>query len=542
MSSRLFRPGLTLALLVVLASLLLSGCQVAAPVPSAATPDEAAGGGTLRIGLATEPVSLDPAAGLYIAEQFVLMNIFDPLIWADQDNNLHPGLAVAWESNDAGTEFTLNLRDGVTFHDGTPFNAEAVKAQFDRITSMEAGAATAPEILAGYAGSTVVDPLTITVAFDIPKPTFITDLSRIWMAIPSPSAVEEWGADFGQHPVGTGPFVFSDWAAQERLTLTRNPDYAWGPEFASHSGPSLLDEVVFRFLPEAATRLSAFQTGELHVVEEPSYQDAVELANSPDYRLLTFPAPGMPSHMMINTELPPTDDIRVRQAMIHAVNQEELVQTAFQGLQTPVHNVLAPTTWSYNEEAASLYRYDPERARQLLEEAGWVDNDGNGIREKDGQELQLVYPALPAYEEAYMELLAAYLNQVGFRVDISLMDDAGIFEFGNAGRHNILNMGWISRSPAVLDIVYNSANIEQGSAFTRFRSDELDQALNEAAVTLDPDQREELYQRVQQIIMENALIIPLYAYDRVMLMRAEVQGWQFDPEGFPWLYEVSLGG
>jgi peptide/nickel transport system substrate-binding protein len=417
MKHKLFR----FLILVLVSTIVLSACAPAATAPTQASTAPAgaqapAQGGSLVIGLATEPVSLDPAAGLYIAEQFLLMNIYDPLIWVDPDLNLKPGLATAWESNDEGTQFTLKLRQDVKFHDGTPFNAAAVKQSFDRDAVAQNPAAVAPTLLTDYVGTTVVDDYTVTVEFSAPKATFFEDLSRIWMVVPSPAAVEEYGADFGQHPVGTGPFVFSEWAPQDHITLKRNPDYNWGPEFASHQGPALLDEVTFRFLPEAVTRLNAYQSGEAQVVEEPAYQEAATLAEDPANTILRFTAPGMPSHMMINTGNAPTDDIQVRQALIYAVNQEELVQTAFFGMQTPVHSVISPTTWGYDEQAASLYRFDLDKANQLLEEAGWVDSDGDGIREKDGQKLHIEYPALPAYEEAYMELLAAYLTKAGFEV------------------------------------------------------------------------------------------------------------------------------
>jgi peptide/nickel transport system substrate-binding protein len=502
-------------------------------------PMERVPGGTLTLGLATEPVSLDPAAGLYIAERFVLMDLFDTLVTADQQGGLHPGLATSWESNDEGTEFSLTLRDDVTFHDGTLFNAEAVKTAFDRIQEVEEFS-TASQIMSGYMESTVVDDSHITVTFEGPKPTFISDLSQPWMGIPSPAAAME--DDFGQNPVGSGPFKFKEWAVQDHLTLERNSDYDWAPEFANNSGPALLDEIVFRFLPEPATRLSALQTGEVDVAEDPPAKDAEALIGSENYNLRTFSAPGMPAHMMINTEKPPTDDLRVRQAMIYAVNQEELVLIAFNGLQTPAHNVLSPTTFGYNAEAAEMYRYDPEKAANLLEEAGWVDTDGDGIREKDGETLKIVYPASPVYEGAYMELLAAYLNEVGFDVEITTMDDAGIFEFGVAGNHNILGMGWTSSDPGVLRYVYHSENIEAGSGFTRFVNEDLDQALEEAGTLLDPAERAERYGEAQTIIMENALAIPLHLYDRVMLMDTSVRGWRYDSEGYPWLYEVWLSG
>jgi peptide/nickel transport system substrate-binding protein len=546
MKEKMYRLFLSLVLL----SLVLTACGTSAQQPAgqtstaadSATQQPAAGtqGGNLIVGLATEPVSLDPAAGLYIAEQYLLMNIYDPLIWVDSNLNLKPGLATSWQANADYTEFTLKLRQDVKFQDGTPFNAEAVKKSFDRDAAATNPAAVAPTLLTDYVGTTVVDDSTVTIKFKSTKATFFEDLSRIWMVVPSPTAVEKYGADFGQHPVGTGPFGFKEWAAQDHITLTRNPDYKWGPEFAGHTGPAYLDEITFRFLPEAATRLSAYQSGEVQVVEEPAYQEAANLAADPANQILRFTAPGMPSHMMINTDKAPTDDIRVRQALIYAVNQEELVKTAFFGMQTPVHSVITPTTWGYDEQAASLYRYDLDKAKALLDEAGWKDSDGDGIREKDGQKLHIEYPALPAYEEAYMELLAAYLNKAGFEVNITKLDDAGVTAFGLENKHNILNMGWISRDPSVLNITYNSANIAQGSSYTRFKNAELDQALNDAPKTLDPEARKQLYVKAQRIIMENALVIPLYSYDRVTLMQSKVQGWKFDPEGYPYLSEVSL--
>jgi peptide/nickel transport system substrate-binding protein len=512
----------------------------AAPAPTNTVAADAAAGGKLVIGLSTEPVSLDPAAGLYIAEQLLLQQIYDPLIWVAPDLTLQPGLATSWEANADGTEFTLKLRTDVKFQDGTPFNAAAVKVNFDRDANAKNPAAVAPTLLTDYVSTTVVDDATVKIKFKTTKATFFEDLSRAWLVIASPAAIEKSGANFGQNPVGTGPFVFKEWAAQDHITLTRNPDYKWASVFAKHQGPALLDEVTFRFLPEAATRLTALKDNEADVVEEPAYQEATTLASDPEYKLQRFTAPGEPSHMMINTDLAPTNDIEVRKALIYAVNQEELVKVAFFGLQTPVHSVISPTTWGYDEQAASLYRYDLDKAKSLLEADGWKDTNGDGIREKGGKKLHIEYPALPAYEEAYMELLAAYLKKAGFEVNITKLDDAGISAFGAANKHNILNMGWISRDPSVLNITYNSANIAQGAAYTRFKNAELDQALSDAPKTLDSEARKQLYIKAQRIIMENALVIPLYAYDRVFLQHARVNGWRFDPEGFPYLYEVSV--
>jgi peptide/nickel transport system substrate-binding protein len=534
---RLLNQRLRLGWLLILALLLIAACAPAStPTPGEGTGPATAptSGGRLAIGLATEPVTLDPAAGFYMAERLILMNIFDTLITMSPDGSLYPGLATAWTVNDEGDEFTFTLREDVTFHDGAPLNAEAVAAAFERTQAITDFSA-AQTIIDGYAGSEIVDAQTLIVRFNAPKPRFLEDLSQPWMGIPSPAA-----ADLAQNPVGSGPFVFGEWAIQDHLTLTRNPDYAWAADFSTNDGAAIVDEIFFRFLPDQASRLSALQSGEVQVVEDPAAQEATPFIADGTFTVMTFTAPGMPSHMMINAELAPTDELAVRQAMIHAVNQEELTAVAFAGLQSPAHSVLSPTTFGYSEEAAALYRFDLARAEALLEEAGWVDADDDGIRESDGQPLRLIYPAIPAYEGAFMELLASYLSEAGFAVEIMTMDDAGVFEFANAGQHNLVNMGWTSSDPGVLDIVYNSANIEGGSAFTRFRSEELDNALNAAATELDREARADLYGEAQRIIMENALALPIHNYDRVMLMTPAVQGWRFDAEGYPYLHEVAL--
>ncbi len=508
------------------------------PVAEEPLPPEASGG-TLSVGISVEPETLDPGDAVYIAEQFVVMNIFDTLVAMDPQGELHPWLATEWSPNAEFTEFSFTLRQDVSFHDGTPFNAAAVKTTFDHIVN-DVETSGGKTMLANYAESVVDSDYAITVKFSAPYPTFLNDVSRPWLGISSPTALEQYGSDYGRHPTGTGPFMFSEWTAQEQIVLVRNPEYNWAPEFSAHQGPALVDSVVFRILPEAATRLTALETGEILIAEEPPALDAVALEDSGKATIQTFSSPGMPSHMMINTEKTPTDDLRVRQAMVYAVNQEELAQTAFNRLGSPAHSVLSPTTWSFNQQAADLYRYDPAKAAQLLDEAGWVDANGDGIREKDGENLAIEYLAIPAYEEAFMELLAAYLQQAGFEVNIRTMDDAGIFAAGSAGEHNLLNMGWVSIDPGVLNIVYNSANIDGGSSFTRFRNEDLDAALNDAQTQTDRDQRRADYETVQQVIMENALVIPVHNYNRVFIMSPTVQGFSFDVEGYPWLYAIQI--
>ena len=529
--------------LLVMTGLMLSACAAPATAPAVGEEVAPAPAGVLTIGLGSEPETLDPGDAVYVQEQFILMNLFDSLLAMAPDGTLHPGLASDWEANDDFSEFTFTLREDVTFHDGTPFTAAAVKASFDHIVSdavLESGGKT---LLVDhqYVETEVLDDYTAVVKFAAPYPTFLRDAARQWLSISSPAALEQYGTDYGRNPVGTGPFRFVEWGAQSQVVLERNPDYNWAPEFAAHQGPALVEQVIFRFLPEAATRLTAYQTGEILVASEPPALDAIALADAGEGILETFAQPGIPAIMMINTEKAPTDDINVRKAMIHTLNHEEFVQTVFQQLGIPSYSVLSPTTWSFDEEAASLYRYDPEEAARLLAESGWADSDGDGILDKDGEKLTIDYITSPIWEEAFNELLAGYLTQAGFDVQMRAMDDAGIAAEATAGAYSMLYIYWTRADPSPLRILFHSENIDGGAAYTRFRDAELDRVLADGDTQTDEEVRKQDYVTAQRIIMENALVLPMFTVNTTYLNAPAVQNFTFDVEGYPFIYDIALG-
>ncbi len=535
---------------IMLIGLLLAACgggtqateAPAVEATEAATEAPAVSGGTLTLGIPIEPETLDPGDAVYVQEQFILMNIFDSLLSISPDGELHPGLASDWEPNADYSEFTFTLRNDVTFHDGTPFTAEAVKASFDHINSEAILESGGKSLLTdhAYVETVVVDDYTVTVKFGASYPLFLRDASRQWLSISSPAALEASGADYGRSPVGTGPFKFVQWDAQSQIVLERNPDYNWGPEFASHQGPALLDQVVFRILPEAATRLTAFETGEILIASEPPSLDAIALAESGTASIETFAQPGIPAILMINAAKAPTDDINVRKAMILAVNQEELATTAFQSLGLPATSVISPSTWAYDEAAASMYSFNLDEAKSLLEGSGWVDSDGDGVREKDGATLTIDWPDNPAWSEAFNELLIGYLAEAGFDVQYRSMDDGAAYEELLAGNYSLVYMYWTRPDPSPLRYLYHSENNNGGGAWSNFTNAELDAALADADTNTDEAARKQDYITAQNIIMENALAIPMFTVNTSYLTSPSVQGFTFDLEGYPLLYDISI--
>ena len=463
------------------------------------------------------------------------------LLSISPDGNLYPGLATAWIPNEEYSEFTFKLRDDVTFHDGTPLTADAVKASFDHIASEAVLESGGKSLLQDhqYVETVVIDDHTVTVKFGDSYPLFLRDAARQWLSISSPAALEKFGLDYGRNPVGTGPFKFKQWDAQSQIVLERNPDYNWAPEFAAHQGPAFLDEVVFRILPEAATRTTAFETGEIQIASEPPALDAIAMDESGTGTIENFPQPGIPAILMINTTKAPTDDINVRKAMILAVSQDELAQTAFQSLGLPSYSVISPTTWGYDENSAELYRYNLDEANRLLEESGWVDADGDGIREKNGEKLTIDWPDNPSWSEAFNELLAGYLSNAGFDVQYRSMDDGAQYEELLAGNYTLVYMYWTRPDPTPLRYLFHSENIG-GGAWTNFRDDELDAVLADGDTQTDEEIRKQDYVRAQEIIMQNALVLPMFTVNTSYLTAPAVQGFKFDLEGYPLIYDISL--
>jgi len=543
---------------VIMIGSLLTACGGTAPATQAATTDTtaveateaavaateapAASGGILTLGVAIEPETLDPGDGVYVQEQFLAMSLFDSLLSIAPDGSLHPGLASAWEPNADYSEFTFTLRQDVTFHDGTAFKADAVKASFDHIMSEAVLESGGKSLLQDheYIETVVVDDFTVTVKFAASYPMFLRDAARQWLSISSPAALEKYGLEYGRNPVGTGPFKFVQWDAQTQIVLERNPDYNWGPEFAAHEGPALLEQVIFRILPEAATRLTAFETGEILIASEPPALDAIAMVDAGTASIQTFAQPGIPAILMINATKAPTDDLNVRRAMILAVNQQELATTAFQSLGLPAYSVISPTTWAYNEEAADLYQFNLEEAGRLLEESGWVDSDGDGVREKDGEKLTVDWPDNPAWSEAFNELLSGYLANAGFDVQYRSMDDGAAYEELLAGNYSLVYMYWTRPDPTPLRYLFHSENTNGGGAWTNFVSEELDAALEDGDTQTDEAIRKQDYETAQMIIMENALALPMFTVNTSYLTAPSIEGFTFDLEGYPWLYDISI--
>ncbi|HEU0114398.1 MAG TPA: ABC transporter substrate-binding protein, partial [Thermomicrobiales bacterium] len=316
-----------------------------APLTAAQTPKQ---GGNLTIGVRSDFTILDPHVTSSVSDGIFMMAVFDRLVERAQDGTLYPGLATKWSVSPDGLTWTLALRKGVKFHDGTDFNADAVKINFDRMVDPATKSEYAIFELGPYVGTEVVDPYTVNVKMSRPYGPLPVGLATYGMGMVSPAAIKKYGQDLGQHPVGSGPFMFKEWAPKDHVTVTAFPDYNWPSGREKHEGRAYLDEVRFNFIPETATRLAALGSGQIDAASglAPADWKSLDPNAFTTSKVLLEGYP--PAGGFLNVEKFPTDDLKVRQAMQYAIDRDEINQVVFEGTAEPADGIISTFAWAYN--------------------------------------------------------------------------------------------------------------------------------------------------------------------------------------------------
>jgi len=428
------------------------------------------------------------------------------------------------------------LRQGVKFHDGTAFDAAAVKFNLDRVKEKKAGGFGQ---IAGYESSEVVDSATIRVRTDQLYAPLLTGLANGFVGIVSPVAAQKLGTQFASSPVGSGPYILKEWVRQDHFTLERNPAYSWAPQGISMSNGPHAKTIIVRFIPEEATRVAALERGEVDVVENVPAQEVDRLRKTGKYRIAQTPQTGAPWHINLNVKRPPTDDLKVRKAIVHAIDQRAIVDTLFFGIGKAAFGPLTHGTFGYDPQVESMYRYDPAMAGRLLEEAGWKPGS-DGIREKGGQKLRVIFNVIAAggYDST-ATMVQTMLQMVGIHAELRLLDRARMFSDSNKGEHNLALRFWLTADPEFLRLHFRSTNV--GNWNWSLASDPaLDALLDEGAATLDLKKRAQVYGEIQRKIMQDALMVPLFDAEYVNAISPRVQGLEFDKRTAILLHDVRL--
>jgi peptide/nickel transport system substrate-binding protein len=508
-----------LTLLVV--ALALGACVSATPsapsgepaAPAATEPAaaEAMGGGTITYGMAGNFDKLDPNATTFTRVGRITLHVAEPLVWQKTLGEFEPGLATEWSVNEDATEYTFKLREGVTFHDGTPFNAEAVKFTFDRIVDPETKSQTAFSLIGPYEETEIINDHEIKVKFSSPYAPFLDSLSNPYLAPVSPTAVERVGnEDWGiTELVGTGPFMLESFTPESEVVLVRNPDYNWAPEHFNISGPPQVERIVYKIIAEPATRMASLETGETDFIEEVPEIDFKRVQESPDFVTVQEPQPGSGWSLMMNVQNPPTDELAVRRAIQLATDKQGMIETIWNGIGQPACGPLTHVMFGFDPAVCDMYTYDPEEARNVLEEAGWVDTNGDGIRERDGQDLTIghYYQADSNVSQQMADYMKANLAEVGINVELNGLSRSGYFDAVRAGEHNTQNWWETATDPDVVRVLFYSSNAGGGTNRNNYVNEEMDNLIDQAAAAADPQRRAELYSQIQKKVKDAAIMV-----------------------------------
>lgn len=491
---------------------------------------------TLTIALRTAGGQLDPHLTAVQQDGFINLNIFDRLIDLADDGSLVPWLARSWEPNDDASVWTLQLRDGVTFHDGTPFNAAAVAFNFDRMTDPLTASPISGPSMGAYRESVVIDDLTIEVHFSQPEAVFPFNLTAPFMGIVSPTAVETYGAEFSNRLIGSGPFRLVSTIPRVETILVRNDDYAWGPDHM-HPGPAHIERVRFVFINEQESRTATLSTGEAQIADEISVSAIERFQEDPSFEVYISSRVGINRGHTINAMLFPTDDILVRRAIIHAMDREAINEVVFRGAYPIAYQALTRGVRFYDESLEGMYPYDPELAISLLEEAGWTEFNAEGYRVKDGRVLEINHATWESAVSEPPALIAqALLREIGVKMNIEFPGNYNASIVALDSPYHTALLGVYSPDPGVLlRRAYHSSGIGSTN-IAHFGDPELDALLDAGLQTPDDDERAEIYAEAQRIIAEAAINVPIYANIAVFAVNAQVEGFRLDLNSFPIIF------
>ena len=496
----------------------------------ASAQEEPKRGGTLVVATNRIPTNLYPGRSTGLPDIALNMLIYDALVITDDKGQVHPALARSWEVSEDGLVWTFYLRDDVYFHSGRKFTAHDVKFHFDR---WQTEFPTRAKINA-LDRTEVVDDYTVRFYLKYPTLVFLNNISQSewgYGGIPDSEAVKQWGDDYGIVPEsisGTGPFRVVSWTRDQQVVLERNEQYNWGPAFYNNQGAPYVDRVIYRSIPEDAARSTALELGEIDIDIAVSPRDASRFENMRGVRLLTQSRVSA-NHIGFNHWKPVFQDLRVRRAFTHAINQQDIVDFVWNGYAEPVCGFWHPSvdgSTPCEEIRPLLAEYDPDKANQLLDEAGWVRGP-SGIRMKDGQPLQVYMYVYSEVQEQIALVVQAHLRDVGVDVRIRNMEYAAWTDALARAEHDIY---YVDGTHSTADFAYwfTEAALPYPNG-TKWVDPETERLYQISQQTVNPAERTAAFQAIERRFIEQAVMIPMPHHNWIVGMRDYVKGVTFHP-------------
>jgi peptide/nickel transport system substrate-binding protein len=493
---------------------------------------ETARGGRLVIGRGEDAQSLDPIRSGSFASGDTMALIYETLTALDMDGSVVPNLAESWEISADGKEYTFKLRTGIVFHDGTPLDAAAVKAHFDRTIDPTTGGRSASWI-DQLQETRVVDPTTVTLALKNPWAPLLATLTVSAFGIPSPTAVAATGDDFGQNPVGSGPFMFGEWVPGDHITLVKNPNYQCFLPYVENKGAPYLDEVVWRVIPETQSLISALEAGEVQLVNLPPQHVAAFTERDGFATYSKANAGTLTNFIEFNFFKPPFDDVKVRQAFAHAIDVDTIIATILEG-QAVRNFCFMPVGlpgWGGAACEQHGYAYDPAKAGGLLDEAGWT-LDG-AVRKKGEQTLDvtLMTFAIDPFARV-VEVMQGNAAEVGFNVSIETLEVgtelATISQEDNPTNFDLINWGWPT-SNLLYMMTHSDQPLGRYHTTTQASAAAFEEVITQTLAELDDAKRAELYAQAETLLLQDCAGVPLYSDIYTYATPDSVKGFAIGP-------------
>ena len=480
----------------------------AAPTPAAAA-GSAKRGGTLKVTLDSDIIGIDPHGASAGVDRNVYTAIYNGLVAPDKNLKIVPDLAESWTTPDPRT-YIFKLRSGVKFHDGTAFDADAVKKNFDWILDPANASARRPEIV-DVEQVSVVDPLTVRITLKNAFAPFLSIISDRAGYMVSPTARAKFGKDYPRNPVGTGPFQFVEWIKDDHVTFKR---------FDGYFEPSLpyLDEITYRPIPDLSVALTELKTANVDFLFRIDPKDVPDVKSTPNAVYLEGPGVGYQG-LWINTAKGPLADRALRQAVNLAVDREALLAAAYFGIGQIAQGPIPPSSWAYDPSIPHVQR-DVAAARQKLAEGG----------QPNGFKLVLKAQSNSPLQDKITQLIQAQLAEANIQVEIQTVEFGALLKVGEQGDFDAMSLGWSGRIDPdgnIEPIFHTNGNFNYG----KYSSSAIDEGIAGERQTTDQAQRKQIFQQIQKTINDDAAYIFTYFPPTSFAALKTVQGFEVTPDG-----------
>ncbi|MCA1553949.1 MAG: ABC transporter substrate-binding protein, partial [Chloroflexi bacterium] len=386
-----------------------------------------------------------------------------------------------------------------------------------------------------------VDERTVRVKFKSPSAPFLTYVASPVLMFVSPTATQAQGDKVNQTPVMSGPYKIDEWVAKQQITISRWDGYTRRAPYSDHDGAGYLDKLIWKFIPESGTRVATLESGETQAAYAIPSQDLARLESSKDFTVAKKPWVGLPRIWSLNVTKPPTDDVKVRQAINYAIDKDAIVNTIYKGTGA---KAIAPLTAAMLDDPSlrAYYPYDVNKAKQLLEQAGWNTLGSDGIRTKGGQRLEIVLNSidLGSGPDQINVLVQGQLRAVGIDVKLKAQARAPWYE----DNYNCTTNGPIlflrDGDMNGLNAFFNSALVKSNFNFSCIKDAEIDKALEQGRAESDPAKRKAVYLDLEKKLLDQALSVPLVDELSVWAMRSTVSGLKFNGFTYPLVNDLSM--